>query len=587
MSLAGNRFLALAAAAALGVGLVTAAAGASAATGLNVIKVPVFTLPLTVVGQVNLSALAGTEHHTAVRARLQGAPISRRAAAAGQYKSVDNAILSHAPKAAPTSVPNPRDIPLSTKNVPGESGFTGLGGIQQASTVGGADLEPPDQGLCAGNGYVMEFVNDAISIYDTHGDELTAPVGSDQAFNQAPSAFLGDPRCYYDAPTKRWFYQEIEVGATTTTEFEAVSTTSDPTGSYTVYSWDTTDASTAGCPCLGDYDEFGADGNGIYITTDEFGLFSGAFNGAIVYAISKEQLEAAAREGVTPPVFGYRLTKDPFGKPYIVAPTSTPPGAKFATNTEYFVEANGDVPNDHHLVIYAMNDTSMLGTPAAPSLYRTEITTERYAAPPDATQKPGPRPLGLAYQDPPGGIQADFDSEMEPVYVGGQIYGQLDTATTSGSDAVDWFIIRPQLSAGTLSATLVHQGIVAVKDTSLLYPYTAVDASGTGYLLFSLSGPHSYPSPAYISYGSAGPTGPVIQAIAGAAPEDGFTCYAAFTGPNYGGCRWGDYSMGVVMNNRVYMGAEMVPPGYRDTLTNWGTYIWSAPPPALAGVRRG
>ena len=72
------------------------------------------------------------------------------------------------------------------------------------------------------------------------------------------------------------------------------------------------------------------------------------------------------------------------------------------------------------------------------------------------------------------------------------------------------------------------------------------------------------------------------MATTGAAPEDGFTCYAAFVGPNYGGCRWGDYSMGVVSNGRVFMAAEMVPQGFRDTLTNWGTYIWSAPPPPPA-----
>ena len=120
---------------------------------------------------------------------------------------------------------------------------------------------------------------------------------------------------------------------------------------------------------------------------------------------------------------------------------------------------------------------------------------------------------------------------------------------------------------------------MAVKDTSLLYPYTAVDANGHGYLLFSLSGPHNYPSPAYIRYTATGPTGPVIVATAGAAPDDSFGCYAAFVGPFNGGCRWGDYSMGAVMNGRVFMAAEMIPQGYRDTLSNWGTYIWSAPPP--------
>jgi hypothetical protein len=106
-----------------------------------------------------------------------------------------------------------------------------------------------------------------------------------------------------------------------------------------------------------------------------------------------------------------------------------------------------------------------------------------------------------------------------------------------------------------------------------------VTSKGTGYLLFSLSGQHNFPSPAYIRYGPGGPTGPVITATAGAGPDDSFGCYAAFVGPANGGCRWGDYSMGAVMGGRVYMATELIPQGFRDTLTNWGTFIWSAPPP--------
>jgi hypothetical protein len=581
-----TRFFTLTAAVALGAGLISAplagaAAGpAAAATASSVVKAPVFTVPLKKVGTVDLSALAAAEHRTRVSARRQGAAISRAAASTGHYREVGNAILRHAPKGRPAARPSPADTALSTKNVPGETGFTGLTGVTQAGTKGGLDLEPPDQGLCAGGGYVMEFINNALAVYDQHGDQLVAPVGSDQAFKQPLSDFMADPRCYYDAPTKRWFYQEFVIVGETSTQFEAVSNTADPTGSYTVYSWSTTDAHTAGCPCFGDYDEFGADGNGIYVTTDEFGISTPAYNGVVIYAISKETLEMAATTGIAPTVFAYRLTKDPFGQPYIVAPTSTPPGARFATNTEYFVESNGNAFSGHHLVVYALNDTSLLAQPAPPTFYRTEVSTEGYAFPADATQRAGPRPLGASVQDPAGGIQADFDAEMEPTYTGGHIYAQLDTGTTSGSDAVDWFILKPSLSGSTLAASVVHQGRVAVKGASLLYPYTAVNAKGRGYLLFSLSGAHNYPSPAYIGYGASGPTGQVIQATAGAAPEDSFTCYAAYVGPHYGGCRWGDYSMGVVMNNRVFMAAEYVPPTYREVLTNWGTYIYSAPPPA-------
>ena len=585
-----NRFLAGAASAALAVGVITAPlAGqpASASAASSVVHVPVFTVPLKKVGQVNLGALARSEHRKPVASQRQGAPLSRAAARRTRYRAVDSTLITHALRGTPATAPNPPTTRLSRTNVPGEIGFSAMGGVQQAQTAGGVDLEPPDQGLCAGGGYVMEFINNALSIYSKDGEQLVAPVGSATAFQQPTSDFFSDPRCYYDAPTHRWFFQEFIVGSfnsagrlvTPSTQFEAVSNTQDPTGSYTIYSWNTTDSGTKGCPCFGDYDNLGADANGIYVTTDEFGIKSTAYNGAIVYAISKALLETAAQTGIVPTVFGYRLTKDPFGAPYIVAPASTPPGGKFAPGTEYFVESNSNKLSDNRLLVYAMHDTSLLAQPAPPAVYRTKVATQSYSFPPDAKQKPGPRPLGHAYQAPAGGIQADFNAEMEPTYVGGKIYAQLDTGTTSGSDAVAWFILKPALSGQALSASVVHQGVVAVRDTSLLYPYTAVDANGRGYLLFSLSGPHNYPSPAYIRYGAAGPAGPVIAATAGAAPEDGFTCYAAFVGPNYGGCRWGDYSMGAVMNGRVYMSTEMIPQGYRDLLTNWGTYIWSAPAP--------
>jgi hypothetical protein len=596
--LVSTRFTAVAAMLALGSGLAAApissqVASAAASTASTAVKAPVFSPALTEVGQVNLSALAKSEGAAQVASQRQGTSISQSSAAGSRYRAVDNAIVDHAVKGKAATSPDPTTTALSTKNVPGESGFSAMGGVQQASTTDGEDLEPPDQGLCAGGGYVMEFINNALAIYTENGAQLVAPVGSASAFLQPTSSFFSDPRCYYDAPTQRWFFQEFTVGAfnssgklvTPSTQFEAVSDTPDPTGTYTVYSWDTSDTTTGGCPCFGDYDQFGADDNGIYVATDEFGIDSGAYNGVIIYAISKEQLETAAATGILPTVFAYRLTTDPFGQPYVVAPTSTPPGAKFAPNTEYFVESNSNQPSDNHLLIYALNNTSLLGAPAPPTMYRTEVTTEGYSFPPDATQKPGPRPLGKAYQDPSGGIQADFNAEMEPSYVGGQIYAELDTGTTSGSDAIDWFILDPELAGSKtlqLSATVAHQGVVAVKDTSLLYPYTAVDSAGVGYLLFSMSGPHNYPSPAYVTYNTLGPTGSVMVATAGAVPDDGFTCYAAFVGPNYGGCRWGDYSMGVVMGGRVYMGAEMIPQGYRDTLSNWGTYIWSAPPPPPA-----
>jgi len=243
-----SRLLTATAAAALGVGLAAAPfagpAPALAATGSSVVNVPVFTLPLNVVGQVNLGSLAKSEHRAPVATHRQGAPISKAAASSGSFRVVDSAIATRRPLGTPANNPNPTATGLTTKNVPGENGFSALGGIQQASTTGGFDLEPPDQGLCAGGGYVMEFINNALAIYDKNGTQLLPPVGSANVFAQPTTDFFSDPRCYYDAPTKRWFVQEFIVGTvnssgqevTPSVQFEAVSNTQDPTGSYTVFS---------------------------------------------------------------------------------------------------------------------------------------------------------------------------------------------------------------------------------------------------------------------------------------------------------------------------------------------------------------
>jgi hypothetical protein len=53
-------------------------------------------------------------------------------------------------------------------------GFEGLNFYQQRYARGGNQfsVEPPEQGLCVGNGYVLEAVNDVLNVYDTSGHSL-------------------------------------------------------------------------------------------------------------------------------------------------------------------------------------------------------------------------------------------------------------------------------------------------------------------------------------------------------------------------------------------------------------------------------
>src|ERR1700694_1070931 len=65
--------------------------------------------------------------------------------------------------------------------------FDGLNHRQNRLASGGNQfsLEPPDQGLCVGNGNVLEVLNDVLRVYDTTGNPHTAPI--------ALNSFLGYP----------------------------------------------------------------------------------------------------------------------------------------------------------------------------------------------------------------------------------------------------------------------------------------------------------------------------------------------------------------------------------------------------------
>src|SRR5882757_2490665 len=54
----------------------------------------------------------------------------------------------------------------------------GINHFEQRFVAGGANqfsIEPPDQGLCVGNGFVLETVNDTLQIFDTAGNPLITP----------------------------------------------------------------------------------------------------------------------------------------------------------------------------------------------------------------------------------------------------------------------------------------------------------------------------------------------------------------------------------------------------------------------------
>ncbi|MGH3471984.1 MAG: hypothetical protein ACRDPG_08055, partial [Nocardioidaceae bacterium] len=395
------------------------------------------------VGTVNLARLARADR--GLRANGASPNASRHQSPLLLTPGAHSAarMLPHAMQAASTTR-------IRLRNVAGLRGFTGITAPVNAGvnpTIG--DVSPPDQGLAVGPSpagtAIVEFVNMSLEVFDTSGNTLLGALPAYQVFGQTSDAFLSDPRVYWDPQTGHWFLAMFDFTNTTSTQFIAVSQTTNPFGGFTVFSIDTTDASQPNCPCLGDYDQLGADANGIYIATNEFGLSNG-YNGAVIYAMPKDQLVSMAQNGGgTPRVLIYRVPTDIFGQTYHISPASTPQHAA-EPGTEYFVESNGDAQYGSSLEVYAMLHTSLLNTTGSPVLVSTPVTVNQYAFPPNALQRNGPNPLGQSVGEGVAPLQTDFDAVQEVTYSRGMLYGEYSTGVpykTTQVTGAAWAVLKP------------------------------------------------------------------------------------------------------------------------------------------------
>ena len=333
-------------------------------------------------------------------------------------------------------------------------GFEGLNFYQQRYSRGGNQfsVEPPDQGLCAGNGFVLEAVNDVLNIFNAAGqsvlpDNTSANIVSGfprnvnhtvdlNSFYGYPAAInrntgvrgpsLTDPSCLFDAASQRWFVVVLTLdtnpnGTSTGANHLdiAVSQTADPTGSWNIYKIPVQNDGTDGTPdhkcgpgvpapgrtnpnaCLGDYPHIGADSNGFYITTNEFcfprfGQGCG-FRSALIYALSKSQLAAGA-SSITMALLDTQNmvnTGTQIEPGFTVWPAQSPGAFSFDLNnggTEFFLSSIAVFENSGsatHIVLWTLTNTASLGSgPPSLGLSNKLVSVNQYGIPPKQ-QQPG------------------------------------------------------------------------------------------------------------------------------------------------------------------------------------------------------
>jgi hypothetical protein len=446
--------------------------------------------------------------------------------------------------------------------------FNGVSSRDSAITNFGAEFEPPDQGLCVGNGFVVEMVNSAYTVYDESGQALAGPYNVNGPFNEGLTEFTSDPRCHYDAATHTWLAVILGIGPgeESSTIDVAVNTSGDPRKAWTSYKVDTTDTKRHGghgreCPCFGDQPKLGIDASNLYITTDEFSILGPQFNGDQIYAFALKDLVAGA-EAVHFAHFS-KLTIG--GAPANAVQPALTTGAAPA---EYFMSSLDPTETAGDQVgVWAMTDVKAVAKGGVPKLSSVVLGSQPFAMPVPAEQKGSSTP-----------IEGGDDRMQQTQFIDGRLWGELTTSLTVAGespprDGAAWFVAEPVLRSGLVGSgtRLVQQGYVAAPGSYFLYPALQVTHSGAGAMVGSLTSSKRFPSAAYATLSPAGAAFAPIQT---AAP--GTTNYSPEAE------RWGDYSWAVLdpAATSVWLATEYVPPKASQTpdgRRNWGTRVLQVP----------
>lgn len=488
--------------------------------------------------------------------------------------------------------PSASSLTMNTKEGQLLHNFNSISNLDQAAANGDAQLDavtPPDQGLCVGTDpgspgqtAVFATVNSAIRETSTTGGPLPGHplLGNlDFSFPQfwEPNAF-SDPRCFYDASTKTFFFTVIgfmlngpDKGQT------SIDVAVYNAHGFALYQVD----SSNGGKFFGDQPHVGYDNNNLYLATDSFSATSNDYFGATLFLLSKSQLVALATS-VAEDIFGEPTPLSLGGIPIL---TLEPAISTSSTDTEFLLNSfpflDADItpnPISRQLGFWEVNHGADLskGHPETVSLEGKIIQSETYSFPVPATSTGNGNVTTVTVEGNQIPVQSetainpDDDRMLQVQFINGRLWAALTTAVSIGNDpvardGVAWFEVN------TDKEQVVHQGYIASKGNYLIYPAILHSAEGTTAITFTATSATLNPSAAYVvRKADSSQFGSIQVAAAGAGP------HLSFAGPLFASPRWGDYSAATFAPNgkNIWLATEYIPPAAdQNSLDNWGTRV--------------
>jgi hypothetical protein len=211
-------------------------------------------------------------------------------------------------------------ISVSSGGATGVKGLNAVSSGTLSTNVTGLDIEPADQGLCGGNGYIVEDNNiGEIQIFNTslHKVSPVIPLDTVMGLTALNWSSGGDISCLYDPSNGgHWIFTEIVSASSEANEgafngcfagvadscYEGVAVTkgSNPFGPYNVYFVNANyNPNEPGYPYLfNDFAKISTTRDAFLLFYDEFpdnssvpGIGGGFFNGAQQFAFNKRALE--------------------------------------------------------------------------------------------------------------------------------------------------------------------------------------------------------------------------------------------------------------------------------------------------------